>query len=246
MPRLCQINALITGRKGEVEKEVTEKYKIAQKPELFTGRERVYRPYDEVNGEKLPKESQKVQHAVMALCQQAVVKWTELWDLTLTQDTANQQAKADIVVDGRAVLAGVPVTNLLFLDKQVNDVETFIGRLPTPDSSEDWTHDPNTGLLRSKPSGTLRTKKVPSHYEKAAPTREHPAQVEFFFKDDPVGMWTTTMFSGAIQADEKTAILARVKQLRDAIKTAREQANLIEVEPKKSGDALFGFIFGKQ
>lgn len=245
MPKLCQINALVSGRKGEVEKAVTEIYKIAQKPELFTGRERVYRPHDDVNGEKLPRESQKIQFTTANLINQARTKWTELWDLTLTQDSANQMAKADITVDGQVVLANVPVTNLLFLEKQINDVETFIGKLPTPDSSENWEHDSNTGCLRSNAAESLRTKKEPTHYEKAPATKEHPAQVEFFHRDVPVGVWTTTQFSGAIPADDKAAMLVRVKKLKDAVKMAREQANLIDVEAKKSGDALLGYVFGK-
>ena len=61
-----------------------------------------------------------------------------------------------------------------------------------------------------------------------------------------VGTWTTTQFSGAIQADEKAAALVRVKKLKDAIKFARESANLQDVEVKKSGEAMFGFILGKQ
>ena len=245
MPKLCQVNALVSGRKGEVEKAVTEIYKVVQKPELFTGRERVYRPHDEVNGEKLPRESQKIQFTVAGLIAQAAAKWTELWDLTLTQDSANQTTKADIAVDGKVVMTNVPVTNLLFLEKQVNDVETFVSKLPTPDTGEDWEHDASVGYLRSRSAESLRTKKEPTHYEKAPATKEHPAQVEFFHRDVPVGTWTTTLFSGAIRADEKAAMLVRVKKLKDAIKMAREQANLIDAEVKKSGEALLGYVFGK-
>ncbi len=244
MVKLCQINALVSGRKGEVEKAVGDIYKIVQKPELFSGRERTYRPLDDVNGEKLPRETQKIQYTAKGLIEQATTKWTELWDLVLTQDTANQTAKADIVVDGKIVLAKVPVTNLLFLEKQVNDLETFISKLPTPDASEDWKHDPNSGNLRSGIAETIKTKKVPTHYEKAPATKEHPAQVEFFHHDVPVGTWTTIQFSGAVQTDQKTEWLIHVKKLKDAIKVAREEANTLEVEVKKSGDSLFGYVFG--
>src|SRR5262249_28027830 len=116
MPKLNQINAMVTGRKGEVEKAVTEIYKILQKEQLFNGRSRQYRPYDEEQGEKLPAEAQKVQQETKKLVEQAVAKWTDLWDLTLTQDAGNQQARADIIIDGQIVLKDVPVTNLLFLE----------------------------------------------------------------------------------------------------------------------------------
>ncbi|VTR95691.1 Uncharacterized protein OS=Myxococcus sp. (contaminant ex DSM 436) GN=A176_04436 PE=4 SV=1 [Gemmata massiliana] len=245
MPKLNQINAVVTARKGDAEKQITELYKLIQKEQLFTGRERTYRPLDEVNGQKLPPESQRVQQRADDLIRQAREKWTELWNLVLTQDTGNQSAKADVVVDGKAVLANVPITTLLFLDKQVNDLETFVSKLPTPDPAEEWAHDPNSGLLRSKANESLRTSKEPTVIVKYDATKEHPAQTELFTKDVPVGTWTQILYSGCIAADRKNAILARVRKLQDAIKVAKEQANLLEIERQKAAEALFGYVFGE-
>jgi hypothetical protein len=36
-----------------------------------------------------------------------------------------------------------------------------------------------------------------------------------------------------------------VRKLQDAIKLAREQANLLEVERQKAGEPLLGFVFGE-
>lgn len=244
MPKLNQVNAIVTARKGDAEKQITELYKLIQKESLFGGRERTYRPLDEVNGQKLPPESQRVQQRVDDLIRQAREKWAELWNLVYTQDTGNQQAKADIVVDGKSILPNVPVTSLLFLDKQVNDLETFISKLPTPDPAEEWTHDPNTGLLRGRATESVRTSKEPTVIVKYDATKEHPAQTELFTKDVPVGTWTQILYSGSLPADRKNAILARVRKLHDAIKVAKEQANLLEVERQKVGEPLLGFVFG--
>jgi hypothetical protein len=245
VPKLNQINALVTARKGDAEKQVTELYKLIQKDQLFAGRERTYRPLDEINGQKLPPESQRVQQRADDLVRQAREKWTELWNLVLTQDTGNQSARADIVVDGKVLLANVPVTSLLFLDKQVNDLETFVSKLPTPDPAEEWTHDPNSGLLRSKTTESVRTSKEPTVIVKYPATTEHPAQTELFTKDVPVGTWSQILYSGCISADRKNAILARVRKLQDAIKLAKEQANLLDVERQKAGEPLLGFVFGE-
>jgi hypothetical protein len=245
MPKLNQINAIVTARKGEAEKTVTELYKLIQKEQLFAGRERTYRPLDEVNGQKLPPESQRVQQRVDDLIRQAREKWTEVWNLVFTQDGGNQRAKADVVVDGKTVLADVPVTFLLYLDKQVNDLETFVSKLPTPDPAEEWAHDPNTGLLRGKASESLRTSKEPTVIVKYEATEEHPAQTELFTKDVPVGTWTQILYSGCIPAERKNAILARVRKLQDAIKVAKEQANLLDVERQKAGETILGFVFGE-
>ncbi len=178
------------------------------------------------------------------MIRQARDKWTELWNLVLTQDTGNQSARADLVVDGKTILANVPVTTLLFLDKQVNDLETFVSKLPTPDPAEEWSHDPNSGLLRSKATESLRTSKEPTVIVKYPATPEHPAQTELFTKDVPVGTWNQIVYSSCISADRKSAILARVRKLQDAIKAAKEQANLLEVERQKAGEPLFDYVFG--
>ncbi|HVK10241.1 MAG TPA: hypothetical protein VM597_15855 [Gemmataceae bacterium] len=243
MPKLNQVNAIVTARKGDAEKAVTEMYKLIQKEQLFAGRERTYRPTDELNGQRLPPESQKVQQRADDLVRQAVAKWTELWNLVYTQDTGNQKAKADIVVDGKVLLKDVPVTSLLFLDKQVNDLETFVSKLPTPDPAEEWTHDPNSGLLRSRATESLRTSKEPTVIVKYEATKEHPAQTEIYTKDIPVGTWTQILYSGCIQADRKNALLSRIKKLQEAVKIAREQANMIEVERMKAGEPLLAYVF---
>jgi len=250
MPKLNQINALVTGKKTEATAIVTEAYKLIQKEQLFNGRERVYRPSDEEHGEKLPSESQKVQQTAKALLAVAQAKWIEIWDLVATQDAGNQLAKADVTVDGKTVLPAIPVTTLLYLEKQVNDVETYISKLPTPDPSEVWDYDATTSLLRSLKRETQRTQKEPSSFTKAPATKEHAAQVEFFFKDVPVGTWSQTLFSGAIQADLRNLLLDRVRRLKDAIKVAREQANLQEIAPASIGKLIFNYLlagtpFGK-
>ncbi len=244
MPKLNQINAIVSGRKGEVEKAITELYKLIQKDTLFAGRERTYRPMDEVNGQKQPPESQRVQQRADDLIRQAVAKWTDVWNLIYTQDMGNQQAKADLVVDGTVLLAGVPITFLLYLDKQVNDLQTFITKLPTPDPSEEWSHDPNSGLLRSKATESLRTSKEPTVIVKYEATKDHPAQTELFTKDVPVGTWTQILYSGSMPSDKKNSALARIAKLQDAIKLAKEQANLLEIEKKKAAEAIFGYVFG--
>lgn len=243
MPKLNQVNAVLTSKKGEVEKEVAEHYKTLQKEVLFNGRERTYRPLDEEKGQKLPSESQRVQQRADDLVRRAVARWTEVWGLVLTQDTGNQSAIADIVVDGKVVMEKVPVTTLLFLDKQLNDLETFVSKIPTPDPAEEWGFDANTRLLKGRATESMRTSKEPTVIVKYEATKEHPAQTELFAKDVPVGTWTQILYSGAMPADRKEAILGRVRKLQEAVKEARERANLQEVE-RRSVKPIFEFAFG--
>ncbi len=243
--KLCQVNALIQGKKTETTKEVTDCYKLIQKEAAFDGLSRIYQPKDE-EGEPLPSEEKKVQLNYKTLLELARSKWSELWDLVATQDLGNQQATADIKVNNTIILPGVPVTTLLFLEKQLTDVEAFITHMPTPDSAHDWAFDPNSNLLRNKQQESIRTKKVPKNHVKSPATDKHPAQVEVYMEDIPVGRWFQTLFTGRCPAQTKTQILYRVKLLKDAVKLAREEANTIKVEPRKISEPIFKFLLESQ
>jgi hypothetical protein len=66
-----------------------------------------------------------------------------------------------------------------------------------------------------------------------------------YFEDVTVGTWTTVKFSGAIPAQEKNQLLDRVRSVADAVKEAREEANGMDVEKKKVGEAILAYIFSK-
>jgi hypothetical protein len=60
-------------------------------------------------------------------------------------------------------------------------------------------------------------------------TEKHPARVETNTEDVKVGEWSTVKFSGAVWQQTKNAWLTRARQLIEAVKCAREEANLLEV-----------------
>lgn len=72
---------------------------------------------------------------------------TRLFDVTATKDWANRTAAADVVVDGTVLLAQVPVPYLLFLEKQLTDMHTFVRKLPVLDASNPgtWTRPRTPG-----------------------------------------------------------------------------------------------------
>jgi hypothetical protein len=169
---------------------------------------------------------------------------TELFDVVATQDAANCLAKANVVVDGTPLLKNVPVTTLLFLEKQLVDLHTFVEKLPTLDPGEAWSYNEEVDHYASEPYQTTKTKKVLKNHVKAEATKEHPAQVETYTEDVVVGYWTTVKFSGAVPARERNEMLGRVRKLQEAVKSAREEANGAEVELKKLGGAVFQYVFG--
>ena len=169
---------------------------------------------------------------------------TRLFDVVATQDVANCSAKADVVVDGRTILPEVPVTYLLFLEKQLTDLQTFVEKLPTLDPAINWTFNDAAGFYAADPVQTTRTNKVMRNHVLAAATEKHPAQVQSYTEDVIVGYWTTIKFSGALPATEVRAMVERLTKLREAVKFAREAANSIEVVDQKVGDAVLRYLFG--
>ena len=241
--RLNQIIAVEKSVKSKSFADLTEAHHAVQKTAPLSGIARTYQPKDE-EGEQLPPESTRVQIQAEEILRQVSATLTRLFDVTATKDWANGAARADIVVDGQTIAAGVPVTYLLFLEKQLVDLHTFVKKLPVLDAAESWVRDDSTDSWRTEPVRTIRTKKVPRNHVKAEATDKHPAQVEVYYEDVPVGYWTTVKFSGALPAKRVNEILDRVVALQAAIKFAREEANNTDVVDQRIGAAVFGYLFG--
>jgi hypothetical protein len=181
MPKLNQIIAIQAGKKSQAKETLTEAYHLLKKPELLSGLVRTYQPRDE-GGEPQPEERKQVQVKVNDLINKVLADLTEMFDVVATQDWANCQARADVVVDGQRLLQSVPVTHLLFLEKQLVDIRTFIDSLPVLDAAEEWDYKAEADCYVSRPSRSHRTKKVPKSHVKYEATKEHPAQVEMYME----------------------------------------------------------------
>lgn len=242
MTKLNQIIAVEQGVKAKATREHTELYRLLDKPVLLTGIARTYQPKDE-EGDKLPSESTLVQVNVEDVLAGTADALTRLFDVTLTKEVANAKATANVTVDGVDILSDVPVTYLLFLEKKLVDLYTFISHVPVLDPAQAWSKDESTGVFVSAPVETVRSKKIPKNWVRAEATKEHPAQVDIFHEDVIVGVWTKRDFSGAVPATRKAELLSRVEKLQTAVKFARESANNTEVEDAKAGEKVFTYLF---
>lgn len=242
MARLNQIVAIEKGIKSRSFQELTEAHHALQKPALLSGISRTYRPKDE-EGEQLPPESTRVQIKAQEIIRQTTEILTRLFDVTATKDSGNTKAMADVVLDGKVLLSQVPITYLLFLEKQLVDLHTFVKKLPILDASEAWIFDASADAWATEPVQTIRTKKIPRNHVKAEATEHHPAQVEVYYEDVAVGYWRTVKFSGALPAQRVNDLLERVERLQEAVKFAREEANNFEVEDQEVGEKIFKYLF---
>ncbi len=247
--QLHQVNAIVDGRKTRATEALTAFYHVFQKDSQhasFSGLIRTYLPLDAESKERLPDERKNVQCSVASQLDPALAALRESLDTVAAQDLGNCSAKSDLVVDGVAILKDVPVATLLFLAKRIEDLKTVIDKLPTLDPAEDWEFDETSNSYKSKPSSSMRQKKVMKNHVKYEATKEHPAQVETYTEDVPVGTWTSIKFSGAIPAAEKAEMIVRIRKLADAVKLAREQANKAEVVINEGwSQGFLDYIFKK-
>lgn len=242
-PRLNQVLAIEQGIKERVNKLITEIYHTVQKPALFGGFVKKYRPIND-GDETYPDQRVRVQQNAETGLKAVVAGKTELADITFQKDKANTEARADITVDGVVLVKDAPATFILWLEKQVEDLRTFVSKIPTLDEAEDWNPDVNTGLYKSGEIQTHRTQKIAVPIVLYAATDKHPAQTQLITKDVLVGFWDEVKISGALPVPRKQAILDRVDKLYRAVKTAREAANMAEAPKFDVGAALYNALIG--
>lgn len=244
MARLAQLLPIMRQRKADTIRELTDLYHQLQKPVLLSGLRRTYRPILE-GGEELPPEATNVQVTATEAITSAAALLTSLFDITLTCEDGDTLAKADIMIDGERLATDVPVTYLLFLEKELLKLRTTYTELPILDPADQWHFDPNANLFVTDPTETARSKPIPRNHEIAPATEKHPAQVQVYQEQVVQGYWKLIKMSGAIPAARKALILRRVNRLLEAVKSAREEANNTAVPDRTIGADLFKFILAE-
>ena len=142
------------------------------------------------------------------------------------------------------ILANVPISALLFLEKQLIDLRTLTENLPTLSTDKLWKFDDAKNCWVTYEEQTAKTQKKVEVIVKYEATKEHPAQTELASLDRTIGYWTTIHLSGAMPQKERNAIMLRIEKFQDAVKTAREEANNIEANIVSNfGPAVMDYIF---
>jgi len=240
------LNQVLGVRKGvnsAVGKRFTEIHGASMKTQLTSGLNRVYKPKDD-QGEELPGEFQKVQVKIAELNSETAKILARQWDVNATVDSANTFAKGDIEVPGGPIIFNVPVTTLMYLEKQLTELTAYISKLPTLDPSVDWQFDEKAGIYKSTTVQTHRSVKVTKPIVLYQATDKHPAQTQLVAEDQIAGYWNTTRLSGALPVEVVRGMLERCQQMKEAVVRAREKANTMEVADVFLGESILGFVFG--
>lgn len=169
------------------------------------------------------------------------------WDTLYRKESTNQHAAADLIVDGTVLAKDVPATYLLGMERRLKDLRDMVLTAPTLNPSATWERDEVAGPGRwrsSKPEKRLKTEKVLRFKVMVEPQDKHPAQVEKWFEDAPVGTIEVQSFSGMLPPAGKSRILERIDNLILAVKSARQRANTAEVTEDKIAEVLWTYMFG--
>lgn len=241
--KLNQVIAIEKGVKSQAYSKITELDKICQKPDLFKGFAKTYKPKN-VDSEDFPPENKKTQFRVQDVIKIVKRQLTELFDVTAAKDWANCSAVATVTVGSKSLLEGVPVTYLLFLEKQLTDLRTLVGHFPELDENEQWEYDAPAGLHKTAPVMTHKQKKVQKPIVMYDATKEHPAQTQLITEDVLVGYWETVHQNGGVPTGEKEGILDRIDALLKAVKQAREEANSIQADVVLVGQKVMDYVLG--
>lgn len=243
--KLTVVLGLLKGAKARAHANVSALHHQSTKAPLYAGQIRTYEPRDD-DGERRPAESQKVQLKATDVLDELAAQLGRHWDLALWRDEGNTLARADVIVDGVELIRDVPATFLLFLEKQLNDWRTAVTKLPTLATDQAWKLNDSTGFYETEAVKSASTKKTLRNHVLAKATDKHPEQVKTYEEDVPVGDWTTVKLSGALTVPRQRELVERLDKLADAVKTARERANLVEVEEAQAADKLFGYLLGSE
>lgn len=249
--KLCEAIAVLKGIKSQTYALLTDQDKMCQKEALFKGLTKSYEPLDESDPDRLDGETVLVQQSADEIIASMTEALARYFDACAAVETGNTKATADIVVEGETLLAGVPVTYLLFLEKQLNDLHTAVSRLPVLSPQFAWRRDAGRNCFVSDEVKKVRPKKTPrvvmtttskTTAKDGSVTEQEQGQI--VHEDLPVGYWSTTHFSSALEPGRHKQMLTRINRLRDAVKQARERANSAAIERPQFGQPLLDWVFG--
>lgn len=250
MPKyLSQVVAQRPDIQKRTSRLLTDAHHALLVPALLEGNSGQYEPKVD-GGEELPEEFKAVTVTVREMVKQTREALVDLFNITAARDFTNGPgigldggAVADVVVDGTVLVTDAPVPYLLWLERQLDDIRTFVDKLPTQDPGITWELYEDRGVYRSAAEVKIRQVNVPKTHVLFEPTEHQPGQGQVYQETVGVGRWTRHKFTGAVPVNEKRELQRRVAALRAAVQDARERANRVEAKDPRPGDTLLGFLF---
>ncbi len=245
-PKLHEILA-VEGDLDTTSKKVCEEAMVTftKKADHFTEQLRELRMFDEGRQNENTSESKALVTTVHDKLSHVRRFVTKYYNTFATKEATNQLAKADLVVGGVTLISDLPATVLLGLESKLKNLRQVYEAIPTLQPGAVWEKDASRGenIYHVRDAEErMKTEKTVQWRVLYEATKEHPAQVEKWNQDVPVGKITLKTWSGMLSPAEKSALLSKIDTLIRATKKARQRANATEIVDMNVGDALFNYI----
>ena len=250
MAQLHELLAVEGDLKGVHDKILRETLKVFGRADLFLGHSKRLEMNDE---DRKHEEAAGIEEKAMTTTVRTRLSYTsnsvaKYYDALLQKELTNQEATADLEINGEVIGKDLPATFLLGLEARLKILRSIYEAAPTLSAGIHWEKDKTLGpdVFRAKHSDvTNKTeKKIIPHILYEA-TKEHPAQVEKLTHDVVVGQFIKSQWSGMLSSSEKAQFLGNIDKLIQAVKRARMKANEQEVCHGMIGKKVFQFIHDK-
>jgi len=242
---LLAVEGDLQGQFRSIVSETTQTF--TKRTEHFRGHTKTLKMKDEERAfeEAAAEEYKQLESTVdekLDYSKEAVIRY---FDAFLQKECTNQEASADLEVDGKVLMKGVPATALLGFESKLKEVRQYYQAIPTLPPGTTWIVDPTErpGIYKAEhPEVREKTEKDIEHKVVVKATEQHPAQVAERSITKTVGIFTTEKWCGMHTPGQKSELLGRLDNLIQACKTARQRANSAEVVIRTIGKEMFDYI----
>lgn len=231
---------------GKVVEEAANTF--SKKLEHFTGSDKRLEMFDD-NRKHEEEGFREVRELTTTVDDKLNYVWESLvkhFDCVAQKETTNTTAKADVILpDGTTLIPGLPASLLLTMENKLLRLRKMYEEIPTLQPGIDWVMDEERGkgVFRARNEETKhKTEKVVQHKILVQPTDKHPAQVEKWTEDKPIGQYKTIRWSGMVSPAKKSQLLNKLDTLVNAFRQARMRANTAEVVKVDIGKKIFDYM----
>ncbi len=217
---------------------------FTKKADHFMGQHRKLEMFIE-DGISYPEEFKKIDTTVQDKLDHMQKTEVRYFDALLQKEATNQNATADLIIDGIIIETNLPATFLLGMETRMKHLRVAYEHIPTLAPGIEWEKDSSQGdniYKTTKPQEKLKTDTKIEAVVLYEATKEHPAQIKEVSNVKTVGKYSLTAWSGMITPAEKSEFLARIDKLIRAFKKARQRENTTEVNKRTIGKKLFSYI----
>lgn len=240
---LLAVEGDLKGEKEKVKEECIVTF--SKKPGLFMGFVKNLNMFSEERRNEEGEERQDLTETVPKKLSYIAGAFSRYWDVRLQKESANQEAKADVEIEGEVLFKDMPVSFLLGMEEELKQLRKVFDAIPTLSPGIEWEKDTAQGkdVYKAKHSVEKnKTEKTVQHKVLVPPTKEHPAQVTEWTEDKPVGKYVSNTWSGMVTPFEKSTMLSKLDKMLRTFKKARQRANTQETKSIHVGKTIFDFI----